>query len=61
MTTGTATSDFAQRLDKTAEDTEALLGQLLSDTLLPDEIARPKRPSNHRPGTTSSRSRRRRP
>jgi len=40
--TGTA-PDFAKRLDKTAEDTEALLARLLSDTLLPDEIARPKR------------------
>ena len=39
----TATSDFAKRLDQTAEDTEALLAKLLSDTLLPDEIARPKR------------------
>src|ERR1700745_2974004 len=43
MTTGTALSDFAERLDRTAEDTEALLGKLLSDALLPDEIARPKR------------------
>jgi farnesyl diphosphate synthase len=43
MTTVTALSDFAKRLDETAEDTEALLGKLLSDTLLPDEIARPKR------------------
>ncbi|MDB5875902.1 MAG: geranylgeranyl pyrophosphate synthase, partial [Ramlibacter sp.] len=41
MTTAVAT-DFAKRLDQTAEDTEALLGKLLSDTLLPDEIARPK-------------------
>jgi farnesyl diphosphate synthase len=40
--TGTAL-DFAKRLDKTAEDTEALLGQLLADTLEADEIARPKR------------------
>src|SRR6478735_2700988 len=39
----TATADFAKRLDQTAEDTEALLGKLLSDALLPDEIARPKR------------------
>ena len=39
----TATADFAKRLDQTAEDTEALLAKLLSDTLLPDEIARPKR------------------
>ena len=43
MTTGTAPTDFAKRLDQTAEDTEALLAKLLSDTLLPDEIARPKR------------------
>jgi farnesyl diphosphate synthase len=43
MTTGTAPSDFAKRLDQTAEDTEALLAKLLSDTVLPDEIARPKR------------------
>src|SRR5437660_9443341 len=43
MTTGTALADFAKRLDQTAEDTEALLGRLLSDTLLEDEIARPKR------------------
>jgi farnesyl diphosphate synthase len=43
MTTATALSDFATRLDQTAEDTEALLGKLLSDALLPDEIARPKR------------------
>src|ERR1700726_3402441 len=43
MTTGTAPSDFTKRLDQTAEDTEALLGKLLSDSLLPDEIARPKR------------------
>src|SRR3982074_2996559 len=43
MTTGTELSDFAKRLDQTAEDTEALLAKLLSDALLPDEIARPKR------------------
>src|ERR1700730_18051696 len=43
MTTGTALLDFAKRLDQTAEDTEALLSKLLSDELLPDEIARPKR------------------
>jgi farnesyl diphosphate synthase len=41
--TGTTPSDFAKRLDKTADDTEALLGRLLSDDILPDEIARPKR------------------
>src|SRR4051795_5143726 len=39
----TASPDFARRLDQTAEDTEALLARLLSDALLPDEIARPKR------------------
>jgi farnesyl diphosphate synthase len=43
MTTGTSPTDFAIQLDRTAEDTEALLGALLSDALLPDEIARPKR------------------
>jgi len=41
--TATALSDFTNRLDKTAEDTENLLATLLSDQLLPDEIARPKR------------------
>jgi len=41
--TAAISADFAKRLDQTAEDTEALLGRLLSDTLLPDEIARPKR------------------
>jgi farnesyl diphosphate synthase len=40
MTTAT---DFAARLDRTAEDTEALLAKLLGDGLLPDEIARPRR------------------
>ena len=39
----TAAADFAKRLDQTAEETERLLAQLLSDTLLPEEIARPKR------------------
>ena len=43
MTTTTPPQDFAKRLDQTAEDTEALLAKLLDDTLLPDEIARPKR------------------
>src|SRR4030095_7722632 len=38
-----ATADFTKRLDQTAEDTEALLAKLLSDTPLPDEIVRPKR------------------
>jgi farnesyl diphosphate synthase len=41
--TGTSPSDFAKRLDKTADDTETLLGRLLSDDILHDEIARPKR------------------
>ena len=41
--TGTSPSDFAKRLDKTADDTEALLGRLLTDDILHDEIARPKR------------------
>jgi farnesyl diphosphate synthase len=41
--TATAEPDFTKRLDKTAEDTENLLSQLLSDALLPDEIIRPKR------------------
>ena len=40
---GTAPSDFASRLDRTAEETEALLARLLSDTVLSDEIIRPKR------------------
>ena len=35
MTTGAAPTDFAKRLDRTAEDTEALLGQLLSDASCP--------------------------
>jgi farnesyl diphosphate synthase len=42
MTTG-APTDFATRLDQTADDTETVLGRLLGDDLLPDEIARPKR------------------
>ncbi len=41
--TGTQPSDFAKRLDRTAEDTEILLGKLLSDDALADEIVRPKR------------------
>jgi len=41
--TGMSPSDFAKRLDKTADDTEALLGRLLTDDILHDEIARPKR------------------
>src|SRR5881394_1762572 len=43
MTTGPIPTDFAKRLDRTAEDTEALLGTLLSDAPLPDEITRPGR------------------
>jgi len=41
--TATALSDFASRLDKTAEETEALLARLLSDAPAADEIVRPKR------------------
>jgi farnesyl diphosphate synthase len=41
--TDTALSDFTKRLDKTAEDTENLLSNLLSDKVLPDEITRPRR------------------
>ncbi|WP_027531418.1 polyprenyl synthetase family protein [Bradyrhizobium sp. WSM3983] len=41
--TGTSPSDFAKRLDTTADDTEAVLGRLLADDILHDEIARPKR------------------
>ncbi len=43
MTSGLSSSDFAKRLDTTADETEALLAKLLSDSPLPDEIARPKR------------------
>ena len=41
--TGASPTDFSKRLDQTAEDTEALLGRLLGNNILPDEIARPKR------------------
>ena len=41
MTTGTA--EFAKRLDQTAEETEALLEELLADAVVADEIVRPKR------------------
>jgi farnesyl diphosphate synthase len=41
--TGLSTQDFAKLLDATAAETETLLGQLLSDTPLPGEIARPHR------------------
>jgi farnesyl diphosphate synthase len=43
LMTGTALSDFASRLDRTAEETEALLARLLSDAPMADEIVRPKR------------------
>jgi farnesyl diphosphate synthase len=39
----TALTDFAKRLDATAEATEAVLGRLLGDAPLGDEIVRPKR------------------
>jgi farnesyl diphosphate synthase len=38
-----AVQDFSKRLDRTAEETEALLGRLLSDKVETDEIVRPKR------------------
>ena len=38
-----AAAAFRQRLDSGAADTEALLGLLLGDTMLPEERARPKR------------------
>jgi farnesyl diphosphate synthase len=38
-----AAATFRQRLDSVAADTEALLGLLLGDTMLPEERARPKR------------------
>jgi len=41
--TAPAPTDFASRLDQTAEDTETLLARLLSDAVEPDEIVRPKR------------------
>lgn len=41
--TAPAPTDFAARLDQTAEDTETLLARLLSDTIESDEIVRPKR------------------
>ncbi|MBV9561207.1 MAG: polyprenyl synthetase family protein [Bradyrhizobium sp.] len=41
--TAPSPTDFGKRLDKTAEDTEAQLAQLLADAPLPDEIVRPKR------------------
>src|SRR5258708_1423142 len=41
MTTGPG--EFSKRLDRTAEDTEALLAKLLSDATVTDEIVRPKR------------------
>ena len=41
--TAPAPTDFAARLDRTAEDTEALLARLLSDAVETDEIVRPKR------------------
>ena len=43
MTSGLSSADFTKRLDTTADESEALLEKLLSDSPLPDEIARPKR------------------
>ncbi|PYF01475.1 farnesyl-diphosphate synthase [Rhodopseudomonas faecalis] len=42
-TTCTSPTEFAQRLDQTADDIEALLARLLSDDVLADEITRPRR------------------
>lgn len=39
----TTAPSFAARLDATADDTEALLGRLLADDAVTDEIVRPKR------------------
>jgi farnesyl diphosphate synthase len=43
MAAGLSPADFIKRLDATADDTETLLAALLSDEVLPDEIARPER------------------
>jgi len=43
MTQTPTTQDFARRLDRTAEDIETLLGRILSDEVLTNEIARPRR------------------
>jgi farnesyl diphosphate synthase len=43
MTLASSPQDFAKRLDKTADDIETLLGKLLSDDILSNEIARPQR------------------
>lgn len=43
MNTSTLSIDFAERLDRTAEATEALLAELLSNAPLENEIERPKR------------------
>ncbi len=43
MTTGVSTIDFSKKLDETADNIEVLLGQLLADAPLEDEIARPHR------------------
>ncbi|WP_315836794.1 farnesyl diphosphate synthase [Bradyrhizobium prioriisuperbiae] len=43
MTSTPRPQDFAKRLDKTADDIETLLGKLLSDEVLENEIARPQR------------------
>jgi farnesyl diphosphate synthase len=43
MTLAPSPQDFAKRLDKTADEIETLLGKLLSDDILSNEIARPQR------------------
>src|SRR6201995_3805218 len=40
---GMPQTDFARRLDQTAEDTETLPSKLMLDTVWPDETTRPKR------------------
>jgi len=43
MTSTPSPQDFAKRLDRTAEEIEGLLGSILSDEVLTNEIARPRR------------------
>jgi farnesyl diphosphate synthase len=43
MTLAPSPQDFAKRLDTTADEIETLLGKLLSDDILSNEIARPQR------------------
>lgn len=43
MTSTPSPQDFANRLDRTADEIESLLGTILSDEVLTNEIARPRR------------------